>query len=268
MSVSPNDSTNIPGTGGDPALNNLDYYLRAWYEANKLWDADNLALQNAITHMLTLAKEGKMGEAFQAAEHTVMPGAMTLQGDSMGQLAASMNVASASQEFTTDAQNAINGGKKMTIAQAKAFVKALQDMYNTIKAEMNLPKKDQWMDQATAQNMLNAIDKTCSPFAPIKPINPNFNPNDLDPAKVQADIIKWVTNPDVQPTNGKTGQQNLQDLQSGLTQWNNTESAQSQGLQAQEQFASNTYNQYMNTCVDIFQATQKQIQDMVQNQKS
>lgn len=259
MSVSPNDSTNIPG--GDPALNNLDYYIRAWNEANELWGADHLALMNAITNMLKLAKEGKIGEAFQSAEHTVMPGAMTLQGDSMGQLAASMNIASASQAFTTDAQNAINGGKSMTKAQAEAFVKALQDMYKTIQAEMKLPANEQWMDQGTAQNMLNAIDKTCSPFGVT-------NPNDLDPTKVQADIIKWIKFPGTPGNGGPSGQQNLQNLQSGLTQWNNTESAQSQGLQAQEQFASNTYNQYMNTCVDIFQATQKQIQAMVQNQKS
>ncbi len=258
MSVSPNDS-NIPG--GDPLLNNLDYYIRAWNEANQQWGTDHLALMNAITNMLKLAKEGKMGEAFQAAEHTVMPGAMTLQGDSMGQLAASMNVASASQEFTTSAQNDLNAGTKMTTAQAAAFVKAMQDMYNTIQDEMKLPASKQWMDSSTAQNMLNAISKSCSPFGVT-------NPNDLTAATVQTDITYWINNPGTPVNGGPSGQQNLQNLQSGLTQWNNTESAQSQGLQAQEQFASNTYNQYMNTCVDIFQATQKQIQAMVQNQKS
>lgn len=247
---------------------NLNNFLKQWEEANQQYALDYSYLINALAQMLAEAKSGNVQEAFQQAELAVMPAAMQVQGDTMGQLGAAMNISSALQQFTTDAENDVNAGENMTKAQAEQFVKLLKDLYNKINTTPPPP----WLDKNTQANLLQAIRSICGNFHDANG-NPITDPNKLNPNQVLIDIVNWVAHPTDpafpgNPNYPQTGQQMLQNLQSGLTQWNNTESAQSQGLQAQEQFAANTFNQYLNTCMDIFKSTQQQNQAMIQNQKS
>lgn len=244
----------------------LNGFIQGWLNAQWEYQTDHAQLVAMISQMLALAKSGKVGEAFQIAQMGVMPGAMQLQGDQMRELAASMNIASAMQEFTTAAQNAMNAGGKMTDPQGDDFVKLIKEFF----AEINATPPPVWLNADTKKALNDAINKICEVFKCTGPNDPHFIG-----ATISADIRYWSNNPTsntgadgVVNPDGKTGQQCLQDLQSGFTQWNNTEAAQSQVLQSQEQFAGNVFNQYMNTCAGIFQAEQKQSQTMVQNQRS
>lgn len=236
--------------------NNLDKYIKEWQEANAQYKQDYAMLAQMIQQMLALAKKGGQGteEAFQLAEMGVMPSTMTVQGDTMGQLAASLNLSSACEEFTTDSQNIANGSGEVTPEQGKAFAKYLKELYDDLQKEMNLPKNKQWIDSNTANNILEALDKISAQFGAK-------NPDELNGDKVTQLLNYWYTNPD-------KGQENIQNLQANFQSWNNSESAQSQSLTAQEQFASNTFNQYLNTCTDVFKSSQQQEQNFVQNQKS
>jgi hypothetical protein len=262
-----------------PPINDLNNAISQLNEANSIYNADYGMLQSMITQMIGLAKEGKVGEAFQIAEQDVMPVATQVQGDSMGQLAASMNISSACQSFITDAQNGVNyitgnPGAAGSGGAAGYFAFCISYLYKQITNEMALPKSQQWMDPTTAQNFLQTINSICGQFydptqVGKKTVNVPLTPNTIlaNSQNVANELEYWVNNP-TSMDNGKTGQQNLQDLQANMTQLNNTVSAQSQGLQAQEQFASNTFNQYMNSCQGVFASSQAQAQNMVQNQKS
>ncbi|GEM_PF-4798228 len=247
----------------------LNGFIEQWEKAGKQYEADYGQLLAMIQQMLVLAKKGEVGEAFQMAQMVVMPGAMQVQGDQMRELASSMNISSALEEFTTQAQNDMNAGGSMTTQQGDDFVKFLKEFLKDI----NATPPPAWLDPNTKSALNDAIHKICEAFGCSSPDAPGFTGD-----KIAAMINSWTKDPTgtvwTTPTGqfpnpgGKTGQQCLQDLQSGFTQWNNTESAQSQVLQSQEQFAGNVFNQYMNTCADIFQASQKQAQTMVQNQRS
>ncbi len=249
----------------DPDSDNLEKYIAQWGDANKRFQDDLNSLTALITQMMALLKGGKVSEAFQIAEMGVMPGAMSLQGDSMGQLAATMNVSSALQKFTTDTQNDLNQGANIDHeipkgsdheTYADQFVQFLKDLY----AKVNVDNPPDWLKNIQG-GLKQSIEQICQVFGASDPTN-------LYPTTVANDVKTWINNPSTVDGNGKTGQQNIQNLQSGFTQWNNTESAQSQGLQAQEQFASNVYNQYMSSCSNIFHAVQQLSQAMVQNEKS
>jgi hypothetical protein len=229
---------------------NLDNYIKFWEEAQKQYGIDVNSLATMIQQMLALAKQGKIDQAFQVAQMQVLPGTMQVQGDSIGGLASSLNISSALLEFTTDAQNAINAGKDMTPDQAAKFVKYLQDFFNHINPAPS------WLTPSTQSQLNDAISKICKVFGVS-------NPSQLDPAKVQKEINAWSKDP-----TKDGGQQHLQELQAGFTQWNNTEAAQSQGLQAQTQFATNTFNQYMNIVKGVLQSTQEQLSAIVRNLKS
>jgi len=249
----------------------LNGFIDQWNKAGEQYKADYSQLLTMIQQMLALAKKGEVGEAFQMGQMVVMPGAMQVQGDSMAKLAASMNIASALEEFTTEAQkdmNGIAGGPKNQdpTQQGDAFVKYIKEFYN----EINTLPPPPWLNADTKASLDAAISKICESVDCTGVNDPNFNGK-----YVGGMIAYWANNPNTTDNQngmsnpgGKTGQQCLQALQAGFTQWNNTESAQSQVLQSQEQFQSNIFNQYMNTCTDIFQASQKQAQMMVQNQKT
>ncbi|MBS0605008.1 MAG: hypothetical protein JSS60_08270 [Verrucomicrobia bacterium] len=261
----------------DPQTN-LDNYIDQWTAANTQYNNDYAYLQQMISQMLVLCQQGGNGtqEAYQIAEMAVMPGAMTVQGDTMGQLAASMNVGSALQQFTTDSQNDMNAGTQMTQAQAQQFVQYIQQVYTDVTNEMALPQNQQWLSSQTATNILQSLNSISTGFGAS-------NPNNLDANYVASYVNGWATNPtgtsvndpydggtlqNPAGANGQpdTGQQCIQNVQSAFTQWNNSLSAQSQSLTAQEQFASNTYNQYMNSCTDVFQSTQQFVQNIVQHE--
>ena len=249
----------------DPQTN-LNNFIQQWQQANAQYATDYAYLAQMIQQMIALAKQGGNGveEAFQIAQTAVMPGSMTVQGDTMGQLAASMNLGSACQEFTTDAQNNANGAGKVTPDQGDKFVKYIQQLYDDLQKELKLPKDQQWMDPNTANNILSALDKVSQEFGAQTPDDPNFNG-----ATVASLLNSWEQNPTSQSgVNNDTGQQHIQNLQSGMQQWNNAESAQSQSLTAQEQFASNIYNQYMSACTTVLKSSQDQEQMMVSNLKS
>lgn len=249
----------------DPSKD-LNGFIDQWYKAGEQYHADYSQLLTMIQQMLALAKKGEIGEAFQMGQMVVMPGAMQVQGDSMAKLAASMNIASALEEFTTEAQKDMNGGGSMTNQQGEDFVKYIKAFFKEITTGITPP----WLDAGTKTQLIDAITKICTSLGFTGPNDPTFTGKN-----VAATIKYWTENPNgtqnqngMSNPGGKTGQQCLQALQAGFTQWNNTESAQSQVLQSQEQFQSNIFNQYMNTCTDIFQASQKQAQMMVQNQKT
>jgi len=252
----------------NPVLNwsvNFTKAFKQWEAENAKYGADYQNLQTMITQMVALLHDknfhaSNVQKAFQLAQMGVMPGAMELQGDSMGQLAASMNIASALQESMTKAENNANYNGKITNDEAAQFIKGLKELY----AEVSSAKGQKWMGDSTAQNILTAIKQICGEFG--NPDAPITNPNQLTVANVQGSIFHWSTHLTTD-FYGKTGQQRLQDLQAAMTQTTNGISSQSQGLQAEEQFAANTYTQYMNVCKGIFQATQRQDQSFVQNQK-
>ncbi len=235
---------------------NLNNFINQWWQESKQYTADYGYLTQMLQQMMAMAKSGNIEGAFQVAQMNVMPSAMTVQGDTIGKLAAGMNIGSAYQEFTTASQNGVtNDPQEGNVAN---FIKFLQEFYNDINnGRTPMP----WMSSATRNQLNAAIEKICKLFGVD-------NPNELNPITVATDIYNWTNGPMEKTGNGKTGQENMQDLQAGFTQWNNVESAQSQGLQAQEQFASNTFNQYLNACLDIFKSSQGQIGAMVRNQKS
>ena len=160
----------------DPQVN-LQHYIDQWKQANAQYNTDYAYLYTMIKQMLALAKEGGNGieEAFQVAEMGVMPSAMQVQGDVMGQLAGSMNIASALEQFTTDAQNEMNKGGKITENEAAKFVYYIQEFYLEIKHEMGLPKDKQWMDPNTAKNLMDAITKISNQFGAKTPMDWAFN---------------------------------------------------------------------------------------------
>lgn len=237
--------------------NDLNKFIEQWWQAQHQYNTDYASLLIELQNMVAEAKSGHIERAMQIAEMSVMPSAMTVQGSQIGRLATGMNIGSAFQEFTTAAQNQINGGANMTPEQAEKFVEFLQQFFKDIN-DGRAPHP--WMSNDTRNQLNDAITKICKLFGVD-------NPSELNKWTVYSDIRFWSSNPTSTNPNGETGQQNLQDLQSGFMQWNNTESAQSQGLQAQTQFASNTFNQYLNACLDIFKAMQGQIGAMVRNQK-
>lgn len=255
---SPTDTPAIPQNNPNwsAAFNKA---FQEWEAENAKYGADYSNLQKMIEKMLNEMKTGHTEQAFQMAQMDVLPGATQVQGDSMGQLAGSMNLASALQESMTNAENQANIGKGVNINDAWKFVTSLQHLYDEIKADLALPKDKQWMGASTAKNILDAIGQICKPFG-------STNPNQINGDTVQSLLKLWSENPTTKVGN-KTGQQWIQDLQQGITQSTNGISSQSQGLQAQEQFAANTFTQYLNVCKGIFQATEKQYQSFVQNQK-
>lgn len=258
----------MPAGGPDDDMNKA---IDQWLAAEKQYGIDYGQLLTMIQEMLALAKSGKVGAAFQMAQNVVMPATMNLKGDSMKELAASMNIASAMEEFTTEVQKDMNNGGTMTPAQGDELVKMIKDFISRIDADAP------WLDKSTKAQLDDAINHICKAFGCSGPNDPNFTG-----ANVAAMISGWTQNPtgttyqdpnDKNPhpivnPGGKTGQQCLQDLQSGTTQWNNTESAQSQVLQAQVQFSTNIYNQFMNTLKAMEQAAVQQGERMVQNQKA
>lgn len=247
----------------DPQTN-LNNFIEQWQQANAQYATDYAYLAQMIQQMLALCKQGGNGteEAFQIAQTAVMPGAMTVQGDTMGQLAASMNIGSACQEFTTDSQNTANGSGNITPDQGNQFVKYLQQLYDDLQKELKLPKDQQWMDPNTANNIISALNKISSEFGAA-------TPDQLDGTTVANDMNNWINNPTQQGgVNSMTGQQHIQNVQAGMQQWNNSESAQSQSLTAQEQFATNIYNQYMSACTNVLTSSQEQEKMIVSNMKS
>jgi hypothetical protein len=244
----------------DPTTN-LDNYIKQWNLVTQQYTNDHAALEQMLADIIKRIEHHDTQGAFQIAEMGVMPSAMQLQGDTMGKLASSMNIGSACQEITTAAQNLMNAGSNITPDQANKFVQYLKDFYSRVNIDLTVDA-NKWLDQNTKTNLLQSINQICQTFGVQ-------DPSKLDGTTVKNAIIQWSTHPtDTTLPNKNTGQQNLQNLQSGFTQWNNVESAQSQGLQAQEQFAANTFNQYMNATTNIFQSSQQQAQNMVQNQKS
>jgi len=254
-----------------PAQNtDLANSIKQFYQEQKQSGIDSAYLEQMIQQMVALCKAGKADEAFNIAQRDVMPGAMQVQGDSMGRLASQMNISSAYQEFATGIQNAVNSASMTDGASSPdnvTLINNMCDVWNNVTHEMTLPQNQQWMDQKgnTAQNILDSISQICKV---LNPKDPTGNPNNLDPDdSYTLTIATWEAKPSANGSNtGNT--QNIQDLQSGLTQLNNSVSAQSQGLQAEEQFAANTFTQYMNACKDVFQSSQNQIQAIVQNQKT
>jgi len=268
-------NTPTPPTPPIPGPNNdLQQAINQWYQQQWEYQFAVQTLMAQVEQMIALLKAGKVEEAFNMAQQTVLPGTMNVQGQQMANLATSMNISSVGQEFTTGIQNAIAGGGQMTPQQAEQFIMYLKQMYDALEEDLKLNPKNQWMDPTTAQNIINSIDKLCGEF------EPGLNPDQLAAnlpgyaGIIAGDINTWSTNP-TQMSNGidqnapdETGQQHMQNIQADIQQWTDTVGAQSQALQAQEQFAANTFNQYMNTCSGIFQASQQQEQVFVQNQKS
>jgi hypothetical protein len=265
----------MPNSIKDPN-DDLQQYIQQWQQAQAQYNQDYAYLGQMIQQMIDLAKQGGSGveEAFQIGQMCVMPGAMTVQGDSMGELGATMNVGSACQEFTTETQNDINNGAKMTPAQAKEFIERLEQLYDAVKEELALPKNQQWMDPNTANNIIDAMNKIAGEFEPGATPDTLYALSDYYAGVISGDINQWTSNPTQlsQGVDGNaasaTGQQHIQNIQAAFQQWTNTQSAQSQSLTAQEQFNANTFNQYMNACETVFSSMQKQYQNFVQNQKA
>ncbi len=270
----PNNNIDPINGGPDDDLHN---YIQQWIDMQNQYNSDFASLASLIQQMEALVKQGGQGteEAFQIGQMAVMPGAMTLQGDAMGELSTSMNIGSACEEFSTQTQNEINNGSGITDAQAAQLLQYMKQLYDAVKYEMTLPKDQQWMDPNTANGILQSLTKVCSEFE--QGSNPDTiasqNPNTWSIAHVVAeDINQWVTKPQTDDggfdggANTITGQAHMQNIQNAMQQWNNTQSAQSQSLQAQAQFAGNTFNQYMTSCSNLFNATSKQYQTFVQNQ--
>lgn len=250
----------------------LNNAINQWTEENNQYQADCTLLAALIAQMIQLCAKGGQGtqEAFQIAELGVMPTVMSVQGDSVGQVGASMNIASACQEFVTQMQNDINNGANITPDQAADFLKQLKGLYDAIKAELNLPKDQQWIDPSTAQNLLNGLTSLSGEFSV------GMNPDDLaniDPALIAQDINIWVTQPTADNTGqtgapNESGLQHMQGIGGDFQTNNNVVGAQNQTLNAEMQFQSGNYNQYMGIVKSMLQATQQSLQVMVQNLKS
>ena len=246
---------------GDPN-DDMNKAIDQWLAAGQKYNLDSEQLVMMIQELEKLIKAGKTGAAFQMAQNQIMPATMNLKGDEMKKLAATMNVASAMQEFTTEAQKDMNAGAGMTPAQGDEFVKMIKDFISRVDGSDAI-------DANTKAQLDAAINHIAQSFG-CKDVNDNNFTGD----KIAQMIKHWTLEPNSTQNGefpnpgGKTGQQCLQDLQSGFTQWNNTQSAQSQVLQAEVQFSTNTYNQFMNTLKAMEQAAVQQGERMVQNQKA
>lgn len=246
---------------------NFNAAIAQWKAAEAEYAAEKAALVAAIQQMVALAKSGHVGEAFQEIQTKVMPKAMQAQGGVLGQLAGTMNIASAIQAYVQEIQADANGGGNMTKAQAEQFVKALQEMFAELNGSTTHgpDTTPPWIGKNTAQSMLDAIKQICQLFGAA-------TPEQLNPETVLADIQKWSTGmmdlqSPFQPPVSNTDQENLQKLQSAFTQWNNTAASHSQALNTQTQFAANTFNQFMNTLSGIYKAILAQEKSFLQNQK-
>lgn len=268
----PTQSNSSQGTtgAGDPQ-NDFNNAVDQWNQNLFQYSQARMELEEILSKIEALVKEHKTGAAFQLIKNQVMPGVMEVQGTGqMASLSASMNISSALQEFTARIQKDMNdmAGSDPAKAQAASedFVKQLRQLYG----DVNVTPPPPYL-QHIQGGLLDAITKICNVFR-VNGGAPATDPNQLSPHLVLTDITQWVTYP-TDPAyyflpNGSTGQQVFQDLQSGFTRLNNTESAQSQGLQAQLQFAASQFTQFMNIAKSILEASQKQSQALVQNQKS
>ncbi len=255
-------STSLVDLDTDSANSNINVAIRQWREALDQELAAHFQLQKLLDTMLKDMKDGNTQEAFQIATFQVMPQTMKVQGDELGVVGATMNIESACQTDTTNAQNNITSNGNMTQKQAAEFVKEIKQFYNEVKAELNpAPGGKSWMSSSTAESLLSAMDQISKSFGAK-------NPDELNPNTVMFTFNFWVQNPNATSSNGKTGQQNLQNLQTSFSNWNNIETAQSQGTQTYEQFKANTFNQYMNTCKNFYQSLTRQFQSFVQNEKA
>lgn len=265
-------ATQASPTETPPVVQNNPNWSPSFNKAFEQWEAEQAKygadfafLQGAIAKMLEEMNTGHTAQAYEMAQNVIMPATLRLQGDSMAQLAASMNLASALQGSLTNAENTFNtavGKKSITTAEAKAFIASLKHIYAEVQSALFLKiggHAHDWLGGGTAGNILSALKQICGQFGVS-------NPNDLHESDVR-DTTNAYLNHMTTPYQGQTGQQWVQNLQAGITQTTNSISSQSQGLQAQEQFAANFLTQILNTDKAIFQATQKQNQVFVQNQK-
>ena len=185
-----------------------------------------------------------------------MPGMTQIQGDSMGILAASNNIASAIQSDLSAMQDDLNKcAQSGDVAAANDYVVRTGDLMEILDSQKDLPAGQGWMDPSTATNMYNSVKNTIDEFTSWMP------------ADIAKEMQDWTSNPTKSDPGGKTGQQHIQNVQTQETQSTNSVSAQSQTVQAQLQFASNTYNQYLNTDKDMLQSNQQFVATEVQNQK-
>lgn len=263
---------NVPSIGLQDPNGDLNNAIQQWEAQMAQYNQDLQSFMQMIAQMVALAKKGGTGteEAFQLAQTGVMPGVMKLQGESVAQLAATMNIGSAFTEFTTDTQNQINLGNGMTHDQAQQFINELKAAYDAVQTA--LAAKAPWLSASTGQQILSSLSKISGEF--IVGATPDTLATSPDAASdVENSIATWIGSP-TGISNGwnglapsVTGQQHMQNIQAAFQQWNNTQSAQAQSLTAQEQFATNTFNQYMNSLVGIFKSVTQQEQALVQNEK-
>jgi hypothetical protein len=255
------ETTNLTQNTTDPQ-DAYEQFIKQWEKANAFEQAMRQHMRDLMAELAELVKTHHVSEAFQKVKNEVMPTAMERQGGTMGQLAGSLNVSSAMQAFTTACQNLVNSGKPGDMAKLKNL---LVTFYKDISA-LDPNAKPPLIDQSTKDGILAAIGKICKEFSN----GTNTDPSKLDPTTMQNDITHWIDHPSDKYPNkdGQTGQQHLQNLQSAFSQWDNTQAAQAQGLQAQLQFGSSQFNQFMNAYAGTIKDTKSEYQTIINNLKS
>src|SRR5579863_5725712 len=217
---------------------NYEKFLKEWEKLNSYEQAMKQQMIQLLAEIEALVKTHHVSEAFQKLKNALMPQMMEINGGAMGQLAGSLNVGSAMQAFVTACQSMVNSGGKIDGAKFKQF---LVTFYKDISA-LDPNAKPPLIDQATKDGILGAIGKICQELSNG---SHTTDPSKLIPSEIESNIKYWTENP-TKIYEGVTGQQHLQNLQSAFSQWDNTQAAQAQGLQAQLQFASSQFNQFMN----------------------
>lgn len=242
----------VPNTT-DPGQEAIDKAIQQWNDAKAQEEADRQQLLAMLKRMMDLAKSGHVDQAFAMAQQQVLPGVTQVQGDSMGVLASSNNIASAIQSDLSAMQQDLN-----KCAQDGDTAAAQDYMSRSANLKSILTNAQTgWIDPSAATNLINSLQKTHDEFGSTP-----------SPDSIAKDMQNWYSNPTKpDPSGGETGQQHIQNIQADETQSNNYVGAQSQTLQAELQFASNTFNQYLNINKDMLQSNQQLMQALVQNQK-
>jgi len=231
-------------------------------------------MADLIALMMSLANSGRVDAAMQVAQHRILPGMMEQPGLDMTISADALNLSSDLQTIISKLQKDMNDipNSKDPQAAAADFIQQLKDLFkNTQTGSLD------WLDKNTKAQVLEAITKICGVFpteAGVPYVPPMAtNPDQLDPKIVAGRITQWVKNPSdpAYPTGISgyppgTGSDVFRNLQAGVAESNNTVSAQSQTLNAEIQFKTQTINQLMNTYSAMIKTFVDQLRGIVQNQ--
>jgi len=243
-----------PSDNNNQVENNFNNAVKQWEQAGVNIELEKGWIKQIIAKLEALVKAHDIQGAWNVMLFELLPQTQKYRNLVLSQLAATMNVSSALQAMISTVQSDTNAGKNITVAQANQLKTLLIFMHD----QLEKGEKAGWIGANTAQNMLSSIGQIYQMFGG------NFGKNGmhgLEPtnAHIQTLMIKWFSE-------GKFDQ--VQKLQAGMTQLNNTNASHSQDLQTLAQGQTNEITQMLNTMAAILKADLQQEGSFVHNQRT